>query len=135
MPSATGMWLSLLSASRPQTRRTAGGFRPPNRSALKAQKPPLYKNGCFWGSVLAKGILLLSSLSVSNLSDVCLEVPLVAQMVKNLPCSAGDPHLKPVSGRSPGGGHGNPLQYSCLGNPLDREPGELQSLGVTKSQT
>ena len=44
----------------------------------------------------------------------------MAQMVKNLPCSAGDPRSEPVSGRSPGGGHGNPLQHSCLGNPLDR---------------
>ena len=44
-------------------------------------------------------------------------------MVKNLPASAGDLRdmgLIPGSGRSPGGGHGNPLQYSCLENPLDR---------------
>ena len=32
----------------------------------------------------------------------------------------GDMHLIPVSGRSPGGGNGNPLEYSCLGNPIDR---------------
>ena len=43
-------------------------------------------------------------------------------MVKNLPANAGD--LRdvssiPGSGRSPGGGHGNPLQYSCLENPMD----------------
>ena len=44
-------------------------------------------------------------------------------MVKNLPASAGDTKnagLIPGSGRSPGGGNGNPLQYSCLGNPMDR---------------
>ena len=44
-------------------------------------------------------------------------------MVKNLPANAGDagdPHLIPGSGRSPGGGNGNPLQYSCLKNPTDR---------------
>ena len=35
-------------------------------------------------------------------------------------CSAADSGLIPGSGRSPGGGHGNPLQYSCLGNPVDR---------------
>ena len=35
-------------------------------------------------------------------------------------CNAGDPHLIPESGRSPGRGHGNPLQYSCLENPIDR---------------
>ena len=41
----------------------------------------------------------------------------------------------PESGRSPGGGNGNPLQYSCLGNPMDR--GALQAIvyGVTKSRT
>ena len=44
-------------------------------------------------------------------------------VVKNLPANArdtGDLGLIPGSGRSPGGGKGNPLQYSCLGNPMDR---------------
>ena len=44
-------------------------------------------------------------------------------MVKNLPASAGatgDVGLIPGSGRSPEEGNGNPLQYSCLGNPMDR---------------
>ena len=44
-------------------------------------------------------------------------------MVKNLPASVGDLRGKgsiPGSGRSPGGGHGNPLQYSCLENSMDR---------------
>ena len=44
-------------------------------------------------------------------------------MVKNLPASAGgirDPSSILGLGRSPGGGHGNPLQYSCLENPMDR---------------
>ena len=36
---------------------------------------------------------------------------------KESPCSTGDMGLIPGSGRSPGGGHGNPLQYSCLENP------------------
>ena len=35
-------------------------------------------------------------------------------------CNAGDPGLIPGLGRSPGGGNGNPLQYSCLENPMDR---------------
>ena len=45
-------------------------------------------------------------------------------MVKNLPANAGDVRdvgLIPGSGRSPGEGHDNPLQYSCLENPMDRE--------------
>ena len=44
-------------------------------------------------------------------------------MVNNSPINAGDSRDKgsiPGSGRSPGGGHGNPLQYSCLENPMDR---------------
>ena len=40
--------------------------------------------------------------------------------VKNPPANAGDMGLIPGSGRSPGGGNGNPLQYSCLDNPMDR---------------
>ena len=39
---------------------------------------------------------------------------------KESACSAEDPGLIPGSGRSPGGGNGNPLQYSCLENPTDR---------------
>ena len=41
-------------------------------------------------------------------------------MVKSLPANAGDVGLIPVSRRSPGVGNGNPLQYSCLENPMDR---------------
>ena len=47
----------------------------------------------------------------------------MAQVVKNLPASEGDIRdmgYIPGWGRSPGGGHGNPLQYSCLQNPMDR---------------
>ena len=45
------------------------------------------------------------------------------------PCSAGDPGSIPGLGRSPGGGHGNPLQHSCLEKPVDRGAGGLQSTG------
>ena len=41
-------------------------------------------------------------------------------VVKNPPANAGDVGLIPGSGRSPEGGNGNPVQYSCLGNPMDR---------------
>ena len=41
-------------------------------------------------------------------------------MVKNLPAHARDVHTIPGLGRSSGEGNGNPLQYSCLGNPMDR---------------
>ena len=42
-------------------------------------------------------------------------------MVKNLPAKGEDGFLVPGLGRYPGEGNGNPLQYSCLGNPMDRE--------------
>ena len=44
----------------------------------------------------------------------------VVVVVKNLPVSSEDAGPIPESGRSPGGGHGNPLQYSCLENPMDK---------------
>ena len=60
----------------------------------------------------------------------------VALTVKNLPADAGDirdPGSVPESGKSPGGGHGNPLQYSCLENPMDRGAWWAVVHGVTKS--
>ena len=53
-------------------------------------------------------------------------------MVKNLPANAGDVGLSPGSGRPPGGGNGNPLQYSCLENPTDRGAWGATVHGVTK---
>ena len=47
--------------------------------------------------------------------------------------NAGDPALTPESGRSPGEGNGNPLQYSCLGNPMDRGAWRATVHGVTES--
>ena len=59
-------------------------------------------------------------------------------VLKNPPDDAediGDVSSIPGSGKSPGGRHGNPLQFSCLENPMDRkEPGRLQSI-VSQSQT
>ena len=60
---------------------------------------------------------------------------LVAQMVKNLPAGAGDPGSIPGSGGSSGEGHSNPLQYSCLENPMDRGIWWATAHGVAKSQT
>ena len=56
-------------------------------------------------------------------------------MVKNPPARAGDAGSIPGSGRSPGEGNGNPLQYSSLGNPMDRGAWRATVLGVAKSQT
>ena len=60
---------------------------------------------------------------------------LVAQMVKESACNAGDLGSIPGLGRSPGGGHGNTLQYSCLENPTDRGAWQVMVYRVTKSQT
>ena len=57
-------------------------------------------------------------------------------MIKNLPTSsrdAADLGAIPGLGRSPGVGNGKPLQYSCLGNPMDREAWQATVHGVTKS--
>ena len=60
-------------------------------------------------------------------------------MVKNLPANAGelsrDESLIPVLGRSPGGGNGNPLQYSCLENSMDRRAWWAIVHRVSKSRT
>ena len=58
-------------------------------------------------------------------------------MVKNPPANVGvtrDVGLIPGSTRYHGEGHGNPLQYSCLENPMDREePGRIQSMGLQRA--
>ena len=53
-------------------------------------------------------------------------------MVKNQPTNERDMGLIPGSGRSPGRGHGNPLQYSCLENSMDRGPWMITVLRVAK---
>ena len=59
----------------------------------------------------------------------------MAQVVKNLPAKAGDTRDAgsiPGLERSPGEGTGNPLQYSCLENSMDGEPGQVQSMGLQR---
>ena len=55
-------------------------------------------------------------------------------MVKNLPANAGGEGSIPRSGRSPGGGNGNPLQYSFLENSMDRGAWQATVHGLAKSQ-
>ena len=59
-------------------------------------------------------------------------------VVKNLPANAGDARdadLTPGLGRSAGEGNDNPLRYSCLENPMDREAWQATVHGITKSRT
>ena len=77
-------------------------------------------------------------ISICFLFNSPLQVSQAALLVKNLPANAGD--LRdvgsiPGSGSSPGGGHGNPLQYSCLENPTDRGAWRPPGRRVAKSQT
>ena len=64
----------------------------------------------------------------------CCGASQVALVVKNLPVNAGDTNSIPGSGRSPGEGNGNPLQYSCLENPMDRGTWQATVHGAAKSQ-
>ena len=56
-------------------------------------------------------------------------------VVKNLLANAGDTGLTPGWGRSPGEENGHPLQYSCLGNPMDRGAWQATIHGVAKEDT
>ena len=59
-------------------------------------------------------LIIFIMLYVTSLGFPCYST------VKNPPANAGDVGLIPGLGRSPGEGNGNPLQHSCLGNPMDR---------------
>ena len=56
----------------------------------------------------------------------------VAKVVKNLAANGGDRGSIPGSGRSPREGHSNPLQYSCLENPMDKEAWKVTVHGVAE---
>ena len=56
-------------------------------------------------------------------------------VAKYLPANVGDISSTPGWGRSPGGGNGNPLQYSCLENPMDRGAWQATVHAVERSQT
>ena len=80
---------------------------------------------------------LIDTQVIKILSLVPAWVSQVVLMVKTLPTYEGDirdSSSVPGSGRSPGGGHGNPLQYSCLENPMDRGAWWATVHGVAKSQ-
>ena len=59
-------------------------------------------------------------------------MPFLRLVVKNPPANAGDMGLIPRSRRSSGEGNGNPIQYICLGNPMNREAWQATTHGVKK---
>ena len=75
-------------------------------------------------SFLSLNLTRLGALSYPGVSDG-----------KESACNAGDPGSIPGLGRSPGEGNGNPLQYSCLENPMDRGAWQGVDHGIAKSQT
>ena len=81
----------------------------------------------------ANGVIIFLIVSIKNIK--ASEVVLV---VESMPANAGDIRdmgSVPGSGRFPGGGHGNPLQYSCLENSMDRRAWWAIVIGVVKSRT
>ena len=86
-----------------------------------------------WG--LVGGALKTSRLSDLRASGPYRGVSLVAQMVKNLPVMQETRVQSLGLGRSPEEGNGNPLQYSCLENSMDRGAWRVTVRGVAKSQT
>ena len=74
----------------------------------------------------------------SAISSPMIRTSQVVVVVRSLPVNTGDIKdvgLIPGSGRSLGGGHGNPLQYSCLESPMDRAAYQAAVHKVTKSWT
>ena len=59
-------------------------------------------------------------------------IRVIFSVSKESACSVGDPGLIPGLGRFPGEGNGDPLQYHCLENLMDKEPGGLQSMGLQR---
>ena len=82
-----------------------------------------------------KDHLELKAIDKEQIESLFNQASQVALVVKNPPANEGDLGLIPGLGRYPGGGHGNPLQYSCLENPMDRGAWQATVHVVTKNQT
>ena len=91
----------------------------------------------WWATVpgVTKSWTRLKQLNTAQHSTTPFRMPPSGSVAKNLPANAGDVGPNPGSGRSPGEGNGNPLQYSCLENPMDRGAWQATVHGVTKSRT
>ena len=88
--------------------------------------------------MLMQWSLLVTQFKFSGVYTPIPRASQVALVVKDLPANAGDIRdvgSIPGSGRSPGGGIGNPLQYSCLENPMERGAWQATDHMVSKIQT
>ena len=90
--------------------------------------------GEFFHNTYIYQIITSHNLNVTTLFVIYTSIPWWFG-VKYLPANAGDANLIPESGRSPEGEDGNPLQYSCLGNPMDGGAWWVTVQGITKSRT
>ena len=88
-----------------------------------------------WELTLGGGGGLREPLGSQKLVGSIVPASLVAQTAKTSACNAGDQGLIPGSGRSPGEGNGNPLQYPCLENSMDGGTSLATVHGVAKSRT
>ena len=86
-----------------------------------------------WHILTCDQLHLMVLCSVPNWSWASLAGFTGDSVVKNLPTNAGDTGLIPGSGRSPGEGNGNPIQYSFPGNPMDRWAWRATVHGIAKS--
>ena len=103
--------------------------------------------GCILLLFIAQNLHLCSGMSDKNggqLSATFSEKHFCVYICVGLPwclsgkestCNSGDAGLIPGSGRSPGEGNGNPLKYSCLGNPMNRRAWRATENGMAKSHT
>ena len=80
-------------------------------------------------------ICLCAYIYVFIYTQICICILSCSSDGKESSCNAGDLGSIPRSGRSSGEGNGNPLQYSCLENPMDRGTWQATVHGVAKSQT
>ena len=81
--------------------------------------------------VVGGGLPARCGTQASHCCGLSCRAPLGGSDSKESACNAGDPDSIPGSGRSPGEGNGNRLQYSCLENPTDRGTWQVTAHGVT----
>ena len=115
-------------------------FRGESTGAIQRVEPDTTGSGSQAVKRYRNGLWLFEGLPLEGgLDGLCgkWRASLVAQQVKESACKAGatgDMGSAPGSGRSPGGGHDNPLQGSCLENPLDRGAWRATAHGVVQSR-
>ena len=104
----------------------------------RPHRQPVRESGTHWSSCDPLPHFVFKTLPPKQSASQVVLMVKQTNKQKNLPTNAGDARDMgsiPGSGRSPGGGHGNPLQYSCLENPMDRGALRATVHRVTKSQT